>query len=268
MPDWLIAVVMGIVEGVTEFLPISSTGHLIVVGELIGLPPELENTFEIVIQIGAVLAVVGFYWADLFHQLKTVRTDQNVQRLWLGVIIAFIPAAVIGLLLKDIITRLLFSPIPIGIALIAGGIVFIVIERMGLADKGDEAIELEQVTIRQALTIGLFQTLALIPGMSRSGASIVGGLFAGLNRKVATQFSFYLAIPTLGAATLYELVQNLSILSADNISTVFIGIVVSGVVAWLSIGWLLRYISSNTFTMFGYYRIIAGMLIILFFSLR
>jgi len=265
MPEWLIAVVMGIVQGITEFLPISSTGHLIVVGELIGLPPSLEDSFEIVIQIGAVLAVIGFYWADLAGQVRDVRQDQDVQRLWLGVAIAFIPAAVVGLLLQDVITRLLFDPIPIAIALIVGGIVFLVVEWLGIAESADEDAGLQDVSLRQALAIGLFQVLALVPGVSRSGASIVGGLFAGLSRRVATQFSFYLAIPTLGLATLYEFATNYSSFSGAGLVQIVIGIVVSAFVAWAAIGWLLKYVSQNTFKLFGYYRIIAGIIILVIF---
>jgi undecaprenyl-diphosphatase len=265
MPDWLIAVIMGIVEGITEFLPISSTGHLIVVGELIGLPDNLKDTFEIVIQIGAVFAVIGFYWADLFTQLRTVREDRNVQRLWLGILIAFIPAAVFGLLFDERIEAVLFSPVPIAIALIVGGIVFLVVEWSGFIGKADNKEQLQDITLRQALVIGFFQTLALIPGVSRSGASIIGGLLVGLNRSVATQFSFYLAIPTLGAATLYVFVTNLSAFSSDSLISLLIGTVVSGIVAWLSIRWLLRYIASNSFAIFGYYRIIAGIVILFVF---
>lgn len=268
MPDWLIAIIMGIVEGITEFLPISSTGHLIVVGELIGLPDSLKDTFEIVIQIGAVFAVIGFYWADLFGQLRTIRQDQNVQRLWLGVLIAFIPAAVFGLLFDEPIGERLFAPVPIAIALIIGGIVFLIVEWSGFVDNSDESLELKDVTLRQALIIGFCQTLALVPGVSRSGASIIGGLLVGLNRSVATQFSFYLAIPTLGAATMYVFVTNLSAFSQDNLVSLLIGTVVSGIVAWLSIRWLLRYIATNSFAIFGYYRILVGIIILVVFMGR
>jgi len=269
MPTWLIATIMGIVEGVTEFLPISSTGHLIVVGELIGLPEQLANTFEIVIQLGAVVAVLVFYWADLFQQARTVRTDSNVQQLWFGVLLAFIPAAVFGLLFDDAIEAVLFSPVPVGLALIGGGIVFLVVERWLQNRAGKPAttdMQLTDVTWRQSLAIGFFQTLALVPGVSRSGASIVGGLLVGLSRPVATQFSFYLAIPTLGAATLYVLASNLDTLQAGGLGYLLLGTVVSGVVAWLSIGWLLRYIARNTFVPFGYYRIAVGLVILMLFA--
>jgi undecaprenyl-diphosphatase len=236
------------------------------VGELIGLPENLKDTFEIVIQLGAVLAVIGFYWTDLFTQLRTVREDTDVQKLWLGVFVAFLPAAFFGLLFDDAIEAVLFAPVPIAIALIVGGIVFLVIERDGgiEARMGEKAtdMELTDVTWRQALAIGFFQTLALVPGVSRSGASIVGGLLMGLNRKVATQFSFYLAIPTLGAATLYVLVTNLEAVGRGGLLNLLIGTVISGIVAWFAIGWLLRFVARNTFIAFGYYRIAVGIVIL------
>lgn len=263
LPDWLIAVILGIVEGVTEFLPVSSTGHLVVVGHFIGLSDDLKSTFEIVIQIGAVFAVIGYYWRDLFQQFKTVRTSQPVQNLWLGIVVAFIPAAVFGLLFDDAIEQVLFHPVPIAIALIVGGIIFLIIERMGIADRAPDDMQLTDVKIPQALGIGFFQTLALIPGVSRSGASIVGGLLLGLNRQVAAQFSFYLAIPTLGAATGYVLLRSLDTLTSGNLVNLLIGTVVSGIVAWWSIDWLLKFISKNSFVVFGYYRIIVGAIILI-----
>ncbi len=265
MPDWLIVVVMGIVEGVTEFLPISSTGHLIVVGELIELPQALRSTFEIVIQLGAVVAVIAFYWVDLMKQVRTVRTDRRTQRLWLGIVIAFIPAAILGLSFRDFITDVLFEPVTVGVALIAGGIVFLVVERFKLANQPHLQTDLGAISLGQALAIGMFQTLALVPGVSRSGASIVGGLIAGLDRSTATQFSFYLAIPTLGLATLFELVLSLDDLSTGAILYIIMGAVVSGIVAWLSIGWLLRYVSKHSFVVFGYYRILVGIVILIVF---
>lgn len=268
LPDWLIAVILGVVEGVTEFLPISSTGHLIVVGELVGLPESLKDTFEIVIQLGAVIAVIGYYWRDLWQQAKTVRQSPSVRNLWLAVFVAFLPAAVLGLLLDDIIESVLFAPTPIAIALIVGGIVFLVIERNAHEKPSVDGQTLEHISLRQAVLVGFCQTLALIPGVSRSGASIVGGMLVGLNREVATQFSFYLAIPTLGAATLYVLARNLEMLGSNNLALLALGTVVSGVVAWWSIGWLLRFIATNTFIVFGYYRIVVGLVILLVFAYR
>ncbi len=265
MPDWLIVVVMGVVEGVTEFLPISSTGHLIVVGELIKLPEALKATFEIVIQLGAVVAVVAFYWADLIQQARSVRTDRGTQRLWFGIVIAFIPAAILGLFFQNFITEILFQPVTVGLALIGGGLVFLAVERFNLDNHPHLITDLGAISPGQALAIGLFQTLALVPGVSRSGASIIGGLVTGLDRSTATQFSFYLAIPTLGLATLFELMTNLNRLSPGAILYIGAGAVVSGVVAWFSIGWLLRYVSKHSFVIFGYYRILIGVVILIVF---
>lgn len=258
------AIIMGIVEGLTEFLPISSTGHLIVVGRLLVLPENLRGTFEIFIQLGAVLAVIGFYWADLFRQLTSVHRDREVQGLWLGVLTAFIPAAVVGFLLNDWIDEVLFKPWIVALSLVVGGIIFLLVEHQPTDKKSlPTTIDLMAVTLRQAIAIGLAQLLALIPGVSRSGASIIGGMLVGLDRQTATQFSFYLAIPTLGAATIYKLVSELDKVSSGDLAALIVGTLVSAVVAWLSIGWLLRYVSRNSFIPFGYYRIIAGIIILI-----
>jgi undecaprenyl-diphosphatase len=258
------AIIMGIVEGLTEFLPISSTGHLIVAGRLLALPENLRGTFEIFIQLGAVIAVIIFYWADLFRQFKAVPRDRDVQRLWSGVLVAFVPAAVVGFLLVDWIDEVLFNPVVVALSLIIGGVFFLWIERR--SDERETAAvttSLEAVTLLQALYIGLAQLAALIPGVSRSGASIIGGMLAGLNRRTATQFSFYLAIPTLGVATVYSLLKNFDQISSNDLVALIVGMVVAGVIAWLSIGWLLRYVSNNNFIPFGYYRIFAGTVILL-----
>jgi undecaprenyl-diphosphatase len=262
---WLKVILLGIVEGVTEFLPISSTGHLIVASRLLNYD-AIGGVFEIFIQLGAVVAVLVFYWAQLWGQVRAVRRDATIRRFWLGIIIAFIPAAIIGFLLADVIDAVLFNPAVVGIALIVGGIVFLVIERPGIIPPARTS-EITRVTPWQALTIGFAQTLALIPGVSRSGASIVGGMLVGLDRPTATQFSFYLSIPTLGAATIYTLVRNLGDIQADQWAQLAVGAVVAGVVAWLSIKWLLGYVSRNSFIAFGYYRIIAGVVILVLVAL-
>jgi undecaprenyl-diphosphatase len=190
-----------------------------------------------------------------------VTTENRTRQFWLGVIIAFIPAAVIGFLLKDWIKEVLFSPIVVAISLIVGGIIFLFIERRPAVQAAHTA-EATDITPRQALIVGIAQIVALIPGTSRSGASIVGGMLAGLNRRAATQFSFYLAIPTLGIATIYDLLTSLDEISSDQIAMLIVGAVVAGIVAWVSIGWLLRYVSTNTFLIFGYYRITVGFVIL------
>lgn len=261
MVDLIKVIILGIVEGLTEFLPISSTGHLIVAAALLDFGARMNGTFEIFIQIGAVVAVIVYYRAELLKQVATVPKDKGVQRFWLGIVIAFIPAAVLGFLFLDKIKAVLFNPTVVAISLIVGGIIFLIIERMGIGEKATTH-EITSISPRQALIVGVSQIVSLIPGVSRSGASIVGGMLSGLDRSTATQFSFYLAIPTLGIATLYDLIKSLGSLQSGDMVFLIVGAVVSGIVAWLSIGWLLRYVSRNNFTAFGYYRIIAGIVIL------
>jgi undecaprenyl-diphosphatase len=271
MDEFIKVIILGIIEGITEFLPISSTGHLLVFSALLNseVADRLGGTFEIFIQIGAVIAVVGFYREDLWRQARTITTDRGVQRLWLGVIVASIPAGIFGFLLRDFIKETLFpqdtAPLVVATTLILGGIVFLLVERRPAAQPGAPAKtnRLEDISLRQAILIGLAQTLALVPGVSRSGASIVGGMMTGLNRQVATAFSFYLALPVLGGATLLDLLLSLDEISNDDLGYLFVGAVVSGIVAWVAIGWLLRYVASNNFVAFGYYRIAAGIIILL-----
>lgn len=267
MEELLKVIILGIVEGITEFLPISSTGHLLVTSAILNseVAERLGGTFEIFIQIGAVMAVVGYYRRDLIKQVRTVQSDPSVRRLWLAIVIASIPAALFGLLLRDLIKEELFpqerAPLIVAIALILGGIVFLIVERRPDA-KAPHTNELSAITIRQALIIGLAQTLALIPGVSRSGASIMGSLLIGVNRQVATAFSFYLAIPVLGGATILDLVLSLDEISSDDLVYLLVGAIISGIVAWIAIDWLLKYVASNNFIMFGYYRIVAGIFIL------
>jgi undecaprenyl-diphosphatase len=272
--EWFEVLILGIVEGVTEFLPVSSTGHLILATEALQIRPELEGIFEIFIQIGAVLAVMGYYRAELWQQTRHIHTDETSRHLWLTVFVAFIPAAVLGLLFNDLITELLFAPDVVAAGLIVGGILFLIVEyrRRDETDDNSETEQAESVdtgltetplTYKQALIVGLWQVLALFPGMSRSGMSIIGGMITGLDRKVATQFSFYLSIPTLGGATVYTLVSNLERITPSDLALLFGGAFVSMVVAWVAIDWLLRYISSNDFVPFGYYRIVFGIVILL-----
>lgn len=253
-------IILGIVEGLTEFLPISSTGHLIVASALLDFRNALGGTFEIFIQLGAVVAVIIFFRAELVKQVTTVTRDKGVQRLWVNIIIAFIPAAALGFLFSDQIKEVLFRPIVVAASLIIGGIIFLLVERR--PNQPVEAVSLETITPRQALAIGISQITALIPGVSRSGSTIVGGLLFGVDRAAATKFSFYLAIPTLGIATVYDLVKNLRLIQSGDWVNLIIGAVVSGIVAWVAIRWLLNYVARNNFIAFGYYRILAGLVII------
>ncbi len=268
--DWVKVVILGIVEGITEFLPISSTGHLLVAAALLDFRTSLNSTFEIFIQLGAVVAVLFFYRADLRHQIATVRTDASIRRLWFNLLVAFIPAGLVGFVLSDWIkTNLVDSSsrsMIVAAALVVGGIVFLLVERR--PNTKSPVTDLSQIMPSQAVLIGIAQVTALVPGVSRSGASIVGGMLTGLNRETATRFSFYLAIPTLGIATTFDLLTNLDQLTPGDLPYLVLGTGVSAVVAWVSIGWLLRYVSRSSFVPFGYYRFAVGILIIVLVALR
>ena len=259
---WWQAVVLGVVEGLTEFLPISSTGHLLITSRLLGFEDNIGGTFEIFIQLGAVLAVVGYYARDLLLQARAVTHDAMTRRFWTGIVVAFLPAAIIGLFLRDWIKRVLFtSPAVIAWSLIVGGVVFLVLE--WLPRRRVTVRDVTRISPVQALGVGIIQVLALVPGVSRSGASIIGGMLGGMDRKTATAFSFYLAIPTLGAATVVDLLGSLGELSAGDLGRLLVGTLVAMVVAWASIGWLLRYVANHSFVAFGIYRIVAGAVILL-----
>ncbi|NNJ11210.1 undecaprenyl-diphosphate phosphatase [Chloroflexales bacterium ZM16-3] len=266
-PSWWQVVVLGVVQGLTEFLPISSTAHLLIAADLIGFQNSIGGTFEIAIQFGTVIAVIAFYAQDLFGQANallgrtTAEATAAARRLWIAVAVAFVPAAVIGLTFRSLIKQYLFdSPQMIAGALIVGGIVFLVIEL--LPHRPARTAELGQISWRQALGIGVAQVFALVPGTSRSGSSIVGGMLAGLDRRTATAFSFYLSIPTLGAATMVDLLGSLDKIQSGDWGRLLLGAVVAMIVGWLSIGWLLRYVSRNNFVSFGIYRIIAGVVVL------
>ena len=224
---------------------------------------SLGGTFEIFIQLGAVIAVFGFYARQIIEQVRRVGHDADVRRFWLGILIAVFPAAAIGVLLGNFIKDGLFDPVVVAVALIVGGIIFLVVERH-LKDAPPAPTDaVTRITLRQALLIGIAQIAALIPGTSRSGASIIGAMLVGLDRRTATEFSFYLAMPTLGGATIYDLWRSRDLITSDSLALLAIGTVVSGIVAWFAIAWLLRFISRNTFVIFGYYRILAGVVILL-----
>ena len=261
MRIWWQVVALGIVEGLTEFLPISSTGHLLIAGRLLGFENSIGGTFEIFIQLGAILAVVGFFARDLLAQAQAIATDARTRRFWIAIVVAFLPAALIGLLLRDWVKGVLFdSPTVIAISLIVGGLVLIAIEQVGR--RAAHVHELEDIRFGQALAIGCAQLLALVPGVSRSGSSIVGGMLSGLDRRTATAFSFYLSIPTLGIATIVDVLSSLDQISPGDVARLAVGAAVSFVIAWISIGWLLRYVANHSFVAFGIYRIVAGLLIL------
>lgn len=260
MLDVLKAVILGLVEGVTEFLPISSTGHLIVAADLLEFSGRVAPTFEIFIQLGAVLAVMWFYRHDLLGQLRALPSDKATQRLWFNLFVAFLPAAGVGLLLHKWIKAVLFSPGTVATVLIVGGFVLLFIEWRPHAAK---VHHLSAISLRQAIVVGLAQVASLIPGVSRSAATIIGGLLAGLDRETATGFSFYLAIPTLGSATVYDLLANLGTLGVNDLLILMTGLLTAFVTAFVVIGWLLRYVANHDLRVFGFYRVAVGFVILL-----
>jgi undecaprenyl-diphosphatase len=253
------ALVMGIVEGLTEFLPVSSTGHLILAGDLLDFNDERGKLFEIVIQTGAILAVCWEYRAKIGSVVAGLGSDRTAQRFVINLAIAFLPLAILGLAFGKAIKAHLFQPIPVALAFILGG-VFIL-----WAERRQHVVRVESVddlTWRDALQLGFAQAFALIPGTSRSGATIIGGLFFGLSRRAATEFSFFLAIPTLIAASLYQLWKERALLNADDVGMWVVGFVAAFVSAFLCVRWLLRYISSHDFSLFAWYRIAFGVVVI------
>ena len=262
------ALIMGIVEGLTEFLPISSTGHLILAGSLLnfagpGFSKEKVDVFEIVIQAGAILAVCWEYRVRIAGVLGGLFTDRKAQRLVINLIIAFMPAAILGLLFSKKIKAVLFAPVPVAIAFIVGGLIILWVERRNKGRTGFTRIDsVDDMTPLDALKVGCAQAFALIPGTSRSGATIIGGMMFGLSRKAATEFSFFLAIPTLFAATIYSLYKERALLTAVDAPLFTIGTVAAFVSAFLCVRWLLRYISSHDFTIFAWYRIVFGLVIL------
>ena len=251
----VMAAVLGVVEGVTEFLPISSTGHLILVEDLLGFEGPPGKFFEIIIQLGAILSVVWVYRVKLWQTALGLFKAGPAQRLSLNVLIAFLPAAIVGVLAHDFIKRVLFSPWVVSVALIVGGLAILLIERM---QKSPTITAVEDISPGRALAVGLFQCMAMIPGVSRSAATIMGALLVGVNRPAAAEFSFLLAIPTMFGATLYDLYKNRDALTSDGLAFIAVGFVVSFIVALIVVKWLLRYISLHGFGAFAVYRIILG----------
>jgi undecaprenyl-diphosphatase len=255
------ALILGIVEGLTEFLPVSSTGHLILVGDLLDFNDEKGKMFEVVIQFGAILAVCWEYRARLGAVAAGLQAGkEDARRFVLNLLIAFMPAAVLGLLFASKIKQYLFKPVPVALAFIVGGLLIL------WAERRKHVIRVERVddmSWRDALKIGLAQSLALIPGTSRSGATIIGGLFFGLSRQAATEFSFFLAIPTLFAASAYELIKYRHLLNADDLGMFAVGGVASFISAFLAVRGLLRYISRHDFSAFAWYRIGFGIIVLL-----
>ncbi|MFM0212169.1 undecaprenyl-diphosphate phosphatase [Paraburkholderia sediminicola] len=266
--DWLMAckaLILGVVEGLTEFLPVSSTGHLIVAGSLLNFTDDHAKTFDVVIQLGAILAVCWEFRRRIGSVVVGLPSRPDARRFTLNVIIATIPAVVLGLLFEKAIKAALFSPVPVAFALVAGGVVILWAEARQRA-RGDATARVQHVddlSPLDALKVGLAQCFALIPGMSRSGSTIIGGMLVGLERRVATEFSFFLAIPIIFGATAYELYKDWHLLSVDALSSFALGFVAAFISAFACVRWLLRYISAHDFTVFAWYRIGFGLLILL-----
>ncbi len=253
------AAILGVVEGLTEFLPISSTGHLIMAGDLLNFNDEKGKVFEIVIQFAAILAVCWEYRTRIFTVVGGLAREPAANRFGANLLIAFLPAAVLGLLFASKIKEYLFAPVPVALAFVIGGLFIL------WAEKRDHRIAVESVDgmgWKDALKVGCAQSLALIPGTSRSGATIIGGLFFGLSRKAATEFSFFLAIPTLFAATVYEVVKYRHLFQTSDLDMFLVGGITSFVSAFLCVRWLLRYISHHDFTAFAWYRIAFGVIVL------
>ncbi len=263
LTDLLNAIVLGLVEGLTEFLPISSTGHLIIAGSLLGFVGDRAKVFEIAIQSGAMLAVVWEYRARFGHAIAGIASDPAARRFAANLVIAFVPAAALGFVLGKHIKTLLFHPVPVAIAFIAGALVILWAERRQRArPESVRVTDVDAMTWQDALKVGLAQAFALIPGTSRSGATIIGGMLFGLSRKVATEFSFFLAVPTLVAAGAYSLWKDRALLSAADLPMFSVGFVVSFVSALLCIRWLIRYVSRHDFLPFVWYRIAFGLVVL------
>jgi undecaprenyl-diphosphatase len=254
------AALLGLVEGVTEFIPVSSTGHLILVSHWLGETGEAAKTFDIFIQLGAILAIVWLYRARLTHAVRSARSDPASRRFLLNLVIAFLPAAIVGFLAHDWIKARLFTPVVVATALVAGGLVILLIERLRPRERVAEVADVRPTT---ALGVGLAQVLSLIPGTSRSGATIMGGYALGLSRRAATEFSFFLSIPVMFAATLYDLLKSRGALGAADIPAFTVGFVVSFVSALIVVKAFLGYVSRHSFRAFAWYRIALGAAILL-----
>ena len=257
----LTALILGAVEGLTEFLPVSSTGHLIIVGDLLNFNDERAKTFEIFIQLGAILSVVWHYRVKLWAVASSLN-DRPAQRFLLNLAIGFLPAAAVGLLLHRYIKVYLFNPTMVALALIIGGALILLIEHKPRPTRVDTLDKIDPI---DALKVGLAQTAALFPGISRAGATIMGGMVSGLSRPVATEFSFFLAIPTMFAATVFDLYSNRQVLAFNDIVILLIGFVTAFVTALIVIRAFLHYVSRHNFVPFAYYRIAFGLLVLAYF---
>jgi undecaprenyl-diphosphatase len=257
-------IIMGIVEGLTEFLPISSTGHLNLAGSLLNFTGEKVKLFEIVIQAGAMLAVCWEYRHRIINVIRNFSSDVAARRFVANLLVAFLPAVVLGLLFGKMIKAHLFAPVPVALAFIVGAFIILIVERRNRLNEDSLRIHsVDEMTMLDAFKVGCAQCFALIPGTSRSGASIIGGMAFGLSRQAATEFSFFLAIPTLFGATIYSLYKERALLSVADLPMFGVGALAAFISAFFCVRWLLRYISTHDFTIFVWYRIVFGVLILI-----
>ena len=260
MPDYLNAVILGIIEGLTEFLPISSTGHLILAEKVLGVSGPVWSMFEIMIQLGAILAVVLLYFGKFWTTLKALPSDAHARHFALSLVVALLPAVVLGYLFAGFIKLYLFNPVTVGITLIAGGLIILWVERTHRQEIHHEA---EELPYSVAGLIGLAQAVSMIPGTSRSAATIVGGRLLGLDRRAATEFSFFLAIPTMAAAFVHEAIKYRHDLTADSLGLIAVGFLAAFVSAYLIVKPFLEFVSTRGFEPFAYYRIALGAIVLL-----
>ena len=254
------AAIMGVVEGLTEFLPISSTGHLILAGALLGFDDAKAKVFDIAIQTGAIFAVILVYWQKIRSTLVALPSSRQAQKFALNVFIGFLPAVVLGLLFGKFIKAHLFTPVVVATTFILGGFIILWAEKRQTGHVRVHSVD--DMTPLDALKVGLVQCLAMVPGTSRSGSTIIGGMLMGLSRQAATDFSFFLAIPTLIGAGVYSLYKERALLSMADIPLFSVGLIFSFISAWLCVRWLLRYIATNSFVPFAWYRIVFGIIVL------
>jgi undecaprenyl-diphosphatase len=259
VPELVAAGIQGIVEGITEFLPVSSTGHLIVAGDWLGFTGDRAKTFEIFIQLGAILAIVWIYRERFALVARSFVAEPGSRRFVTNLLVAFLPAAVVGLLTHHWIKAHLFTPVVVALGFILGGIVILAVERWKPRETVRDAADLQPPT---AFGIGLAQMLALVPGVSRSGATIMGGYALGLSRTAATEFSFFLAVPVIAAAAMYDLLKSLDVLSSADIPVFVVGFVVAFIAAFVVVKAFLRYVAHHSFSVFAWYRIGFGLLLL------
>lgn len=259
------AMIMGLIEGITEFIPVSSTAHLLIASYLINFNSIKNQLFEIVIQFGAILAITIVYRHKIFDIIKNIRSNSTNQKFLLNIIIAFLPAILFGVLFHKFIKLYFFNPLVIALSMLIGGFIILIVEKFYQKNISQNK-EMKEINIKSSLLIGLFQCLAMIPGVSRSGATIIGAMFLGVSRAKATEFSFFLAIPTIFSASIFDLYKNYQDLTLENIELIIFGSVIAFLSSLVVIKWLISFVAKNNFLIFATYRIIIGALILLIIS--